>query len=66
MQKPEAVKVTAGEFQAHLVEMKINVGGLIINAKNWYADGVGMVQQKLTIGLIESTTELTKFTPATK
>jgi hypothetical protein len=62
--KPEKVKVKAGEYTVYPVEMIVKVSGQTVTATNWYADGVGLVKQEMTLGAVTNTLELTKFTPA--
>ena len=58
----EKVKVPAGEYTAHPVEMVIKAMGQTITATNWYADGVGIVKQEMNLGQISVTMELKKYT----
>jgi len=58
----EDVKVPAGKYKATPHEAVIKIGGQEVKATSWYADGVGIVKQKMTFGGIEATMELKKFT----
>ncbi|MEO2091179.1 MAG: hypothetical protein ABGY75_17085 [Gemmataceae bacterium] len=61
--KAEKVKVAAGEYTATPVEMNIQAMGQTIKATNWYADGVGIIKQEMTLPMgITVTMELKKFT----
>jgi hypothetical protein len=58
----EKVKTPAGEYSAYPVAMEIKVGGQTVTATNWYADGVGIVKQKMDAGAFTMEMELKKFT----
>lgn len=61
--KAEKVKVAAGEYTATPVEMNIKAMGQEIKATNWYAEGVGIIKQEMTLPMgITVTMELKKFT----
>lgn len=61
--KAEKVKVAAGEYTATPVEMNIKAMGQDIKATNWYAEGVGIIKQEMTLPMgITVTMELKKFT----
>ncbi|MCU0703657.1 MAG: hypothetical protein MUF18_06750 [Fimbriiglobus sp.] len=60
----EKVKVAAGEYTATPVEMVVKAGGQTVNVTTWYAEGVGMVKQEMSLGGQKITMELKKFTAA--
>lgn len=62
--EPANLKVPAGKFKTMPVTATISVGGQELKSISWYADKVGMVKQKVTVGDIDIVIELKKFTPA--
>ena len=58
----EDVKVAAGKYKATPHEATIKIAGQEVKATSWYADGVGIVKQKMSFGGIDATMELKKFT----
>jgi len=61
--KQVAVKVPAGTFKTYPVDMTLTIGAQELKVTTWYADGVGIVKQKVTVGELDLTMELKKFTP---
>lgn len=55
------VKVPAGTYKAVPVDLVGNVAGQKLTGTTWYADGVGVVKQSVTLGATEIQMELTKF-----
>jgi hypothetical protein len=62
--EPADVKVPAGKFKTIPVTASLSIGGQELKSTTWYADKVGMVKQKMTIGDTDVVIELKKFTPA--
>ena len=59
----EEVTVTAGKFKAIPFQGSAKIKGQETSSTRWFADGVGIVQDKLTFGGRTFTRELKKFTP---
>jgi hypothetical protein len=56
------VKVAAGTFTAIPIEVKAEIAGQTIQGTTWYANGVGIVKQKMDIAGATMELELKKFT----
>lgn len=67
MKAAEDITVAAGSYKKVIpVEISMNVQGQDITATNYYAEGVGIIKQEMTVAGNKITAELKKYVPGDK
>lgn len=67
MKAAEDITVAAGSYKKVIpVEISMNVQGQDIIATNYYAEGVGIIKQEMTVAGNKITAELKKYVPGDK